>query len=224
MFFYCLFNIEIDRGSLKFASIVPLSWLDRRKERISWLVLECRCWGGTELPNELSHVVSTLHNTQKRARRRRKNHFLFSAESKKSKRKKNIAVLYAIKWDLGKVSVSIFTRAFRVLIEHYPIRHAVNANWLSMIRHIFMVFCYLWIWLIWTTDRAGFMMRLGTKRSTGIFWVWGFRWIIMVFDINFDVISNENKRKKNLALILVKTRENIFFNWIDTGFFRWILF
>ena len=85
-------------------------------------------------------MVSTLHNTQKRARRRRKNHFLFSAESKKSKRKKNIAVLYAIKWDLGKVSVSIFTRAFRVLIEHYPIRHAVNATWLSMIRHIFMVF------------------------------------------------------------------------------------
>ena len=123
----------------------------------------------------------------------------------------------------GKVSVSIFTRAFRVLIEHYPIRHAVNANWLSMIRQMFMVF-YLWIWLVWATDRAGFMMRLGTKRSTGIFWVWGFRWIIMVFDINFDVISNENKRKKNLALILVKTRENIFFNWIDTSFFRWILF
>ena len=139
--FYCLFNNEIDVRSLKFprSSIVPLSWLDRRKERISWLVLECRCWGGTELPNELSHVVSTLHNTQKRARRRRKNHFLFSAESKKSKRKK-ILQCNNIGPDLGKVSVSIFTRAFRVLIEHYPIRHAVNANWLSMIRQMFMVF------------------------------------------------------------------------------------
>ena len=145
MFFYCLFNNEIDVRSLKFprSSIVPLSWLDRRKERISWLVLECRCWGGTELPNELSHVVSTLHNTQKRARRRRKNHFLFSAESKKSKRKKKYcSEIFAIisPGDLGKVSVSIFTRAFRVLIEHYPIRHAVNANWLSMIRQMFMVF------------------------------------------------------------------------------------
>ena len=171
----------------------------------------------------MSCLMWSLHCTTLKNGRGEGERIIFSSQQrvKRAKEKKYCSAI--ISGDLGKVSVSIFTRAFRVLIEHYPIRHAVNANWLSMIRQMFMVF-YLWIGLIWATDRAGFMMRLGTKRSTGIFCVWGFRWIIMVFDINFDVISNENKRKKNLALILVKTRENIFFNWIDTGFFRWILF
>ena len=35
---------------------------------------------------------------------------------------------------LGKVPVSISTLAFRVFIEHKSIRHAMNANWLSIFR------------------------------------------------------------------------------------------
>ena len=72
----------------------------------------------------------SLHCTTLKNGRGEGERIIFSSQQrvKRAKEKKNIAVLYAIKWDLGKVSVSIFTRAFRVLIEHYPIRHAVNAN------------------------------------------------------------------------------------------------
>ena len=96
----------------------------------------------------MSCLMWSLHCTTLKNGRGERERIIFSSQQRvkraKETSKKNCTKVFEDFMSLGKVSVSIFTRAFRVLIEHYPIRHAVNANWLSMIRHIFMVFVLPW--------------------------------------------------------------------------------
>jgi len=71
----------------------------------------------------------SLHCTTLKNGRGEGERIIFSSQQRvKRAKEKKILQCNNIGPDLGKVSVSIFTRAFRVLIEHYPIRHAVNAN------------------------------------------------------------------------------------------------